>query len=228
MSIAFRNCRTEVPAEGSIDYNHPLGAHLTSLWLPGHIRLLTGQAVTYAGTLHQVSSGPYGRAALVTGNTKATWPDPFPSGTVQRGSFAVICRVIGTPATEGFAVGAGTNTNDRWGVNLPYGDGTLYFDIGAASAVSVGALSYGGWDVWVFTNGPVNGAEVWRNGLSVASAAESSNTRAVAGSFGIGQNGSENTTNDALVSLVATWGRELTVSEIASLVDEPFAMLKPY
>lgn len=227
--VALHRRRWAPRAHGAtIDGSHPAAVGLTSLWTARTrvLRLTTGQVVTVAGTAPAFDVGPYGVGFTTPTSSDHTIPDPF---STSIGSMFAILKVPTPAGGSGFGIGTKTGTGSaRWGAHFPFGDGTVYFDIGtSAERVSYAGHTWGGWDVWGLTNGPLNGQRIWLNGLSVASAAERT-SKSGTDSAGFGPCGVFAGTTNLVGSMafIATWSRELTPNEIAALYADPFDMLK--
>lgn len=186
-------------------------------------RMPTGQEITTTGT-PSIVAGLFGRSSNVPAAGKITVPDPFGTGAASRGSALIVSKLIGAPVTNGFAIGDQNTATGEWGINLPFGDSTVYVAIGTGTMNQAGR-TWGRTEVWMLTNGPAGG-NLWADGVRVATMAEATRA-AVTTSWGIGQHSTETTTSNAAeVSLFVTWSREVTSGEVASLTADPYAMFR--
>ena len=182
--------------------------------------------MTVTGTNPTTAAGQYGAGFTTPSGSYHVIPDPFPT------SIGSMFSVLKVPTPVGGAgTGIGTKLDvagTRWGAHFPFGDATVYFDIGTSGGrVSYAGHTWGGWDCWALTNGPANGQRIWLNGLSVASAAERTG-KSGTDADGFGPCGVFNGTSniDISTAVIATWNRELTPNEIAALCADPFCMLR--
>lgn len=189
-------------------------------------RLPTGQTLTNSGSLSVVSS-PFGPATKLPAGASSTIPEVFTTPAPDKGSMLAVVGVGETPHDFGFSIGTGDV--NRWGAHIPWGDNIIYFDI---LNDSTGRLTYahtwgnGAYDVIVLTNGTLYGQRIWLNGTSVANDTEFTLRITASTTFGMGQQGGVATDIIGHVALLATWKRELHVSEIGDLTADPMAMLK--
>lgn len=209
-----------------IDWSHPLAASLRSLWLPG-IRVDPVDGRPWTENVASRTSGTFGEARQVAATNVITRPNvPL---LAQIGSFMVVQRLTAAPTGNGAGVGNSTNdTTNRWGAHIPYGDGTIYFDVTNTSTgrLTAAGWTFGNWDVFVFTNGNTGGQSIWGNGLRLANDATIAPSSGISGTWGIGQHAGTLNGNSQQVSIVAAWGRELSANEIAALTGDPFCMLR--
>ena len=210
-----------------VDWTHPLSAGLRTLWLPGVTQDLVDTAA-WTETSVGFTAGPYGQSREVgSGGTPKIIRQSHPMAQV--GSLMVVQKVVGTPATNGCGVGNSLNdTTNRWGVHLPYGDSTIYFDV---TNTTTGRLTYAGWawgnwDVFVFTNGNIGGQSIWGNGLRLANDPTIAPSNGASGTWGIGQHAAVTNSNAQQVAIVAGWTRELLPNDVGTLYANPFCMLR--
>jgi hypothetical protein len=221
-----RRARWAPTVHTQIDRSHPLSAGLVTLWWPG-IRVDPVDGKAWTENVATRTAGKFGEARQIAASNVITRPNnPMP---LQTGSLLVVQRLNAAPSGNGN--GYGHSVNDitaRWGAHVPFGDGTIYFDIfnTTTGRLTYAGWTWGNWDVFVFTNGATGGQSIWGNGLRLANDASIAPTRVDAGTWGWGQHASTPNSTAAQCSIIAGWSRELLAGEIAQLTADPFCMLR--
>jgi hypothetical protein len=215
------------PVRAQIDWSHPLAAGLVTAWWPGVSRdPVDGAAWTELATAH--TSGAFGdsRRSSNGASQKVTRPT---NPMTQTGSLMVVQRLAAAPSGNGNNYGHNANdTVNRWGAHVPFGDGTIYFDVtnSTTGRLTYAGWSWGKWDVFVFTNGATGGQSIWGNGLRLANDASIAPANGQSGAWGWGHHSNVLTAFAADCSAMIGWKRELTAGEIGQLAADPFQMLR--
>lgn len=229
------------PAGVSVLQGHPLAWGLSGLWLfnesGGRPRnLITNRHGPGTLTNWRWAAGGFTKGGTsfgtpvddqVFGLENDTIVIPLQNCTIVVGYYKHLAAARNSSA---FGVASGT-LSARSGVSLPFGDGTVYWDFGGATAgttrLSVAGLTVTN-NLWVFSTGP-RGMEIWQDGVLRAS--NSANPTRTAGNvnFCLGINGqTEGTGGQSDQSdywLLATYKRQLTKSEIAEVSINPYVMV---
>jgi hypothetical protein len=208
-----------------IDWSHPLSAGMILAWWPG-IRNDPIDGALWTENVATGAAGPFGAARQIASTQKITRTDVVP---LQVGAIMIVQRLTAAPATNGNSVGNPTNdTTNRWGGHVPFGDGTIYFDIRNTTTgrLSHAGHTWGNWDVILLTNGPANGQSIWINGRRVATDTIADARGAQQPTFGWGQHGGVAQATTTQASIITAWNREPATTEIAMLAADPFCMLR--
>ena len=217
-----RRPRWAPPVHAQIDSTHPLAQCLVTCWWPG-VRTDPVDGALWTENVATATAGTFGAARQIAASNLITRPNnPMP---LQIGSLMIVQRLTAAPSGNGNSVG--NSVNDiigRWGAHVPYGDGTIYFDIFNTSTgrLSYAGWSWGKWDVFVFTNGSTGGQSIWGNGLRLANDATMAPARTNNGTWGWGQHAGTLQGTTSQCSAVVGWGRELFAGDIAALTADPF------
>lgn len=213
------------PASTAIDWSAPLAQGLVTLWWPG-VRNDPVDGALWTPTAASDTGGRFGYARSITSGGKIVRADPMP---LQTGSWMVVQRLTAAPATNGNTYGQDSpTTTKRWGALVPYGDGTIYWDVKDSSAgrLTYAGWTWGNWDVFVFTNGAAGGQSIWGNGLRLANDTVAAARDSIDTTWGWGVGPSVTQTTTTQCSIIAGWKRELSAHEIAQLTIDPFCMLR--
>lgn len=215
-----------------VNFAHPLSLGLIGAWTGSQpfVNLVTNQRLTMNTIDPADLVGGVNGAEFRGRNAVGGYLNLIPSNLPTAGACVTLIyrrRDLPNLGRQSSAFGISSLGSDRWNVNLPWDDGTVYFDFGgylSNKRVSVGGLTFGN-DIWSFNNG-VSGLQIWQNGIKRADNNAGTQTRTAGSNFNIFGNSSDPIDN-ASTTLVLVHNRSLSASEIVSLWQNPWQVFVP-
>ena len=224
-----RKVAAQPQGQVELNFGHPLSRGLIGAWTGSQpfVNLVTNERLTMNTINPDDLKGGYngvefqGRAAI------GGYLTLIPSGLPTAGAcVTIIYRRRDATNRSSTAFGISGTGLDRWQVNLPFSDGTVYFDFGGFSGnnrISVSGLTFGN-DIWSFNNGTV-GLEIWQNGIRRANNTAGTQTRSAGSNFRILSSASD--PDNANTALTLVHNRSLSSAEIISLWQNPWQVFVP-
>ncbi len=219
------------PDSALINWGHPIVNNAFIVWRPSGAGLSSdelGRPLVYAGT-NSTSwvMSPYGPGINFTSTSSyyhLTLNTPSNSCTIL-----TLCYVD-LSAVEGSAFGSAAANPNRLQAHMPY-DGTIYWDFGSTAAGgritwTPSAGFFSSWHAMVFRAGPVNGMQIFSDGVVQATQGTANTRTGSAEDFRFNSGAVDAGENMGFVLFIGT-NDELDNSTIASWFVNPFQMFQP-
>jgi hypothetical protein len=191
--------------------------------------LVTNKQVVHNGGVEYRSS-INGRVGVSPDKPGNPWWEIGPENTIVNGSgttVGLVRRRLEATLSAGIVFGGTSST--RCSCHCPFTDGNVYWDFGGLGALRTTATGQevnDSRETWVFSGG-AQGRDIWRNGVNVATNANTSTFTAGTETFNINHLNAAGGGGDIQeFAIFCVWKRQLSAREIQDWSRTPFQVLR--